>query len=92
MGVDFYTCQNCERNFPDCSYFFTCTQCEHMFCSDKCGGKKVEKEDPKGDSYNDLTSCFLCRKEIAADYQLLKFLLGHFNLTREQAMELYRGE
>jgi hypothetical protein len=73
MGVDFYTCQNCERNFPDCSYFFTCTQCDHMFCSDKCGGKKVEKEDPKGDSYNDLT-------------------LGHFNLTREQAMELYRGE
>jgi hypothetical protein len=91
MGVDYYTCHNCERNFPDCMKFFTCTGCESHFCSDACGGKKVEEESEDGHSYNDLTSCFLCRKEIATEHDLLLFVLKHFNITREQAMELYRN-
>jgi hypothetical protein len=89
MGVDYYTCQNCERNFPDCSYHFTCSGCEVMFCSDECGGRAVEEKSERG-KWDDLTSCVLCRMETATSDGLLNFLLKHFNLTRDQAMELYR--
>jgi hypothetical protein len=90
MGIDYYTCQKCERNFPDCSYYFTCTGCEVMFCSDACGGRVVEEESEDGHDYNDITSCVMCRMETATSDDLLKFLLKHFNLTRDQAMEIYR--
>lgn len=93
MGVDFYTCANCGDTFPDCSYYFSCYICYHHFCSNECGDRKVEENprDPDGSlGYEEITTCKLCRKEDATDHQLLNFLLGHFKLTREQAMELYR--
>lgn len=91
MGVDYYTCQNCQRNFPDCGYYFTCTGCENSFCSNKCGGKQVEEESADGLSYNDLTSCVLCREEVITDADLLAFILEHFKITHQQAMEMYRA-
>jgi len=94
MGVDFYACANCGRTFPDCGYYFSCYTCNHHFCSNDCGGREVEQDpnDPDGTKgYEEITTCILCRKEDATDYQLLKFLLNHFKITREQAMELYRN-
>ena len=92
MGVDYYTCAACDETFADCSYYFTCSECETMFCSDKCGGKQIVKTDPDGKRYNDDTSCVMCRKEDAKPYKLLSFILAHFNMTYDQAMDLYRKD
>lgn len=90
MGVDFYTCANCGDTFPDCGYYFSCYTCSHHFCSNTCGGRKVEERPDDPPNMEEITTCILCRKEDATDYQLLQFLLKHFNITRQQAMELYR--
>jgi hypothetical protein len=96
MGVDFYSCSNCRETFPDCGYYFTCSQCEHMFCSNDCGGREYVKDENgehKTSRYGEeLTSCILCRKEDATSDQLLHFLLAKFGLTRDQAMEMYKKE
>lgn len=95
MGIDFYTCENCGRNFPDCTDYFGCFTCGARFCSSECGGSEIddsEEDDNDEDNYEKITTCVLCRKEEATDTQLLHFLLEHFNLTREQVMEMYRKE
>jgi len=94
MGISFYTCANCQRNFPDCGDYFNCFTCGEHFCNTKCADMQVEEnlEDPDGEEdYEEITTCKMCRKESATDNQLLNFLLGHFKLTYEQAMELYRN-
>lgn len=97
MGVDFYTCANCAYNYPDCGDYFRCSGCEEGFCSDKCGGRQIieEESDEEVDDEHykeELTSCILCRKESVTDNTLLHFLLNKFNLTYEQALELYKKE
>ena len=83
MGVDFYACQICDETFPDCGNYFGC-ECGAMFCSTKCGKPDTEDE-------NNPTCC-LCRKDEATDYVLLKFLLKHVKMTRNQVLEMYRNE
>jgi hypothetical protein len=92
MGVDYYTCANCHSNFPDCGSYFHCTGCDEHFCSYNCGGRKVVEEEESEDEYEyeELTSCVLCRREKATDSDLLDFLLNHFNITYEAAMEIYK--
>ena len=36
MGVDYYTCNCCEDNFPDCGYYVSCESCGTHWCSDEC--------------------------------------------------------
>ena len=36
MSVDYYTCNNCGYNFPDCGHFVSCESCGTMWCSDEC--------------------------------------------------------
>jgi hypothetical protein len=92
MGVDYYTCQNCGQTYADCSYYFTCTNCESGFCSDKCGGRKVEKASASGKYWDDETSCVLCREEVIPDSDMVNFLLNRLGMTRTQAEELYRNK
>ena len=35
MGVWYYTCENCGKNFPDCGYYVSC-ECGTRWCSDEC--------------------------------------------------------
>lgn len=102
MGVDFYTCANCDSTFPDCGEYFSCDTCGHYFCSDICGGKKYknenednenednEDEDGDDDYEEEESTCILCRKESATDNQLLNFLLLKFSLTYEEALRQYQ--
>jgi hypothetical protein len=85
MGVDFYTCAHCGYNFPDCGDFFGC-ECGEHFCDSKCGDRKVDEEN------EDISTCRLCRKDSATDNNLLHALLAHFNITYDQAMEIYRKQ
>jgi len=95
MGVDYYTCQACSHNFPDCGHYFTCGTCENMFCDEECGKKEYVLDEDGCEQENEwggeLTSCILCREEVATDSDLLRVILGHFKIDREQAMEIYRN-
>jgi hypothetical protein len=91
MGVDYYTCANCARNFPDCGDYFDCITCENVFCSNKCG-KKIVETDVEDGCYKEKISCLLCREEVISDNNLMQFLLNHCNLTYEQAVELYKNK
>ena len=92
MGVDFYTCAICEYNFPDCGDYVTCEECYNHFCSDECASLKPIQTSDEEEFNEDLTSCCLCRKEVANDYILLGVLLRHYNLTKEQVLDLWRQE
>jgi hypothetical protein len=37
-------------------------------------------------------TCVICRKESHNDYVLLQALLKHFNLTKAQAVKIYKGQ
>lgn len=95
MGVDFYTCAKCERNFPDCGNYYSCEECSNVFCSDKCANPEPFydplDEDGGGEEIERYTCC-ICRKEDANDYILLNALLRHFKLTREQALKIWQEE
>jgi hypothetical protein len=90
MGVDFYTCANCERTFADCGPYFSCFTCSEHFCTKKCGGRQVVEEPEDCDEV--ITTCILCRKESATSSDMVCFLLKKFGLTYDQALELYRQE
>lgn len=104
MGIDYYTCTKCERNFPDCIDFYTCEECENLFCSRKCADLKIielnDSEDNIDDEdeldneeyYEDKYNCCICRKEEANDYILLNALLRYYNITRDDAMKIWREE
>lgn len=90
MGVDFYACDNCGDTFPDCGDYFRC-DCEAKFCCTECGGyKSVEPEEDVDD--HEVITCIHCRMESATSDDLLHFLLKKFDLTHDQAMEMYRKE
>lgn len=97
MGVDFYTCQNesCGYNFPDCGDYYTCSSCESMFCSAKCGGRQyIEDENgnrPETD-WGDATNCVLCRLESISSSDMIHFLLAKLGLTYSQAADMFRKE
>lgn len=87
MGVDFITCYNddCQYNFPDCGDFYTCENCEEHFCSRKCANAKYDDE-------ADQSKCLYCRGEAITQDTLFSFLLSYYNLTYDEAVELYKKE
>jgi hypothetical protein len=97
MGIDFYSCENCGHNFPDCGEYFSCSGCYAKFCSDECGGRQLhfselDEDEDEESIEDDHTTCVLCRKETAIDHELLAFVLKHFKMTYDEALELYRKE
>jgi hypothetical protein len=97
MGVDYYTCENCSHNYPDCGYYFRCSGCESGFCSNECGGRQVIEEESNDevddDSYHEeVTSCIFCRHEQYTTDMLLDAVIKHFNITREIAINIWRAE
>jgi putative heme degradation protein len=97
MGVDYYQCANCNRGFRDDSEYCAYCECGNCFCSKECGklenyGDWSEEDDThRIDLEADIT-CVICRHEAYTDYTLLESLLKHFNITREQAVNIWRAE
>lgn len=85
MGVDFYTCDNCSRNYPDCSYTATWCSCGGHFCSPDCADREGANDEDDGGT------CVLCRVEVIKAEDMLSFLLKHFKITYDEAKELYRN-
>jgi hypothetical protein len=97
MGVDFYTCENCGRTFPDCGPYFSCYSCSARFCSNECGVKQVEDDESEGEPEDgrwkeEITTCIFCRKESVTDRDLMLFLLKKLALSYDEAVELYKKE
>lgn len=85
MGVKFRECPTCEQTYPDCGEFFECGNCNQCFCSDECGGRKIEKAGKS--RWDDEVSCIYCRGEEAPDHVLIDFLLKRCGLTRKEAVQ-----
>lgn len=96
MSIDYYSCAICGHNFPDCGDYVSCEHCFNHFCSKKCAKMAYAELDEEADIDNneeeEYPHCCICRKEAANDYILLEALLRHFNLTREQALEIWQKQ
>lgn len=92
MSVLYFICHHCQRTFPDNIQFEQC-QCGRHWCSMKCAERDKycdTKHDYLGEGFRDGWTCGYCREELATDSDLLRFLLERYNLTRDQAEQLYR--
>lgn len=90
MGVDFYACDNCGETFCDAGDYFRC-DCGDKFCSTECGGSETTDADDTIDD-EEVISCIHCRRESATASDLLYFMLKKYNLTYEEALEMYKKE
>lgn len=96
MGIDYYTCSNCQHNFPDCGDFHTCS-CERHFCSTECAKIEYLEEDDEEDENDydyveDKTTCLYCRGDGASHEDLFYFLLRRYSISEEEALELYKKD
>lgn len=101
MSVDYSQCDSCKLGYRDDSDWACYCDCGSNFCGAICGKLKNYKpynededenyEGQRIDRSNPIT-CIVCREEIFTDYGLLQGLLFHFNITRDQAIELIRAK
>lgn len=97
MGVSYYSCSGCDWGYRDDSEYVCTCDCGSSFHSRDCGKLQnycdwnEETESHRIDDYKDIT-CKICRKETENDYVLLRALLKHYNLTREQAFQIYKNQ
>ena len=106
MGVDYFECESCNLGFRDDSDYCIWCECGCGFCSIQCGRVQnclenyIEGEDDESqDRYRgdriDLdkpVTCIICRAEKYTTYTLFQALLDHFNLTKEQAIDIWRAQ
>jgi len=98
MSVDFYACSRCGDTFPDCGDYSYCEFCGNHYCSENCSELKLVKSDEDEDESNEddeqdeQYNCCICRKEVATDDILLKALLKRFELTREDAVKIWKDD
>lgn len=97
MGVSYYECAGCSFGYRDDSEYVRHCDCGSGFCSFECGElTNCGEWNDDNMSYHidpekDMT-CKICRKEAENDYVLLQALLKHFNITREEAFEIYKNQ
>jgi hypothetical protein len=91
MGVDYYECHKCGFGFRDDSDYCIYCGCGAHFCSKECADPKYETVycEKYDKDYEECISCVVCRNQHCTDYALLKFLLDHFSLTKETALQMY---
>lgn len=96
MGIDYYVCDYCMSGFPDCSSKFrSCEMCGRSYCSDECALLKEIEADEDFEAiidYDEKYNCRMCRREDANDSTLLHFLLKHFKLSYDDALNLWKKE
>lgn len=101
MGVDFYNCTKCNEIFDDCSgYYDTCEKCGERVCFE-CqvdlnmrseaeyfddGAEPIGDYWEKDDKWNTLVKCPYCDGTIITDEEIIKYLLGKFNKTKDEVI------
>lgn len=99
MGVDYYQCDHCVTGYRDDSDYCAWCDCGAKFCHMDCGklvNFHYEYNEDDGQGYaivKDVPiTCVLCRLEAANDHGLLKALLKHYGINKEQAFEIYKKQ
>ena len=75
-----FTCICGEYFSHEMSY--VCKSCGQHYCCEKCGNFKYEES----------ISCSFCRKENTSNDYLFEVLLKYFNITRENAIDIWRNQ
>lgn len=95
LGVDYYSCKNCEETFPDCGHYGHCSKCETMFCGN-CYDKfvktygEIDKSHARYSWYGvSLPECDHCNGKKVNDSDLLKFALGKLKVTKTALKKEY---
>jgi hypothetical protein len=100
MGVDYYTCANCDFGYRDDSEYACFCECGNNYCRKDCG--KLENYQDYSEETDDNEencridkslpiTCVICRKEKSTDYAILEALLKHFKITRKQAEKIWKN-
>ena len=87
MGVDFYTCDVCGDNYPDCGPCGICTDCGANLCGN-CTDEACEKHGISADGESYPKKCQLCSGDVVTDETLVRYFLGYYKLDRKSAEKL----
>ncbi|EPD81334.1 MULTISPECIES: hypothetical protein [unclassified Paenibacillus] len=95
MGVDWYTCKNCDNTFHDAGNYGCCSKCEEMYCG-KCYDafiKKYGEIDEDNEEYaiygESLPECDWCNGKKVEDSDLLNFALEKLCMKRSKLKKEY---
>jgi hypothetical protein len=93
VGVDFFPCAYCNRSVCDCGHYTRCNDnCGRRWCNDICakadGYVPVDYDKEDCDEDQDM-NCAYCRNEEAENFDLLKFVLKKYNVTRDKILKEY---
>jgi hypothetical protein len=90
MSVDYAECSVCGDIVCDCGDDWNyCDSCGRIICTD-CLANDYEIDEETGEMSKEC--CPYCSGTIVHNDDLLEFMLRRANVTREQAVELYRNE
>ena len=89
---------DCGNSF--CS--FECGKLTNHFTPEESDKVVMDEGDPRGEDIENngnyhidnavKITCVICRKEVITDYVLIRGLLKHCNLTRQEAEEIIRNQ
>jgi hypothetical protein len=82
MGIDFYTCENCNAIFDDCGNTGGMCKCEQNFCGG-CYNEFAKKYGVDDNGY--LNNCWFCDKSIKKSKKIKDFIKS---LTKKEFREL----
>lgn len=85
MGIDYYSCSECETSFPDVIDYKFC-ECGRDWCDEEC----AELGGLQSDEWGDDRTCKYCREEEFDDAVLLAHLLLVMEMTREELIAGYK--
>jgi DNA-directed RNA polymerase subunit RPC12/RpoP len=88
MGVDFYSCSNCEEVFSDMNdESIYCEGCGYRWCSLDCAEYEGIQYNEEEDYYE---NCNYCRNEDFEDGILLSFACERLKVSRQELVNMYR--
>jgi hypothetical protein len=101
MSVDYYSCDCCGEALYE-EFVGWCEECERKLCMDCLENTEeldwnerspyIIKEVQNGKGYIKKEHCPYCSGVTVDDCDLLEFVLKKFNLSREEAIKLFKSE
>lgn len=99
MGIDYYSCDECGKAFPDVCGYAVCTDCGNHLCStcmdqygvcgEMCSIESLEKVEEEFKEEYDL--CPFCSDEIVTTEKLLDFAIEKLGTTLKKLTKEYEN-
>ena len=97
MGIDYYSCDECGKAFPDVCSYSSCEDCGNHLCG-TCkdqygvGHSLMSQESWDASEYQDeYDICPFCSDEIVTTEKLLDFAIEKLGTTLEKLTEEYEN-